>query len=117
MDAGFSSQANIEWLKDHHYEYITVMRSAGVEYKPKSEVQETETDNRKQSIHLQLVEVAGLSDTVLLVNSDSKALKKKGMYSQVLRYEAGLKAIKKGIEGKGTKLRDKVNERPGTSES
>ena len=74
----------------------------------------TVTDNKGQEIHLQKVHVNGLDDNVLLVNSEAKALKEASMDSKASsRYEEGLDAIKKGIEGKGTKKRDKVNRRLG----
>lgn len=114
MDAGFSSAANIRWLRDNGYDFITVMRSAGVEYTPLGEVTEIE-DKRHQKIRLQRVSVKDLTDTVLLVDSDAKILKEQSMYSQaVSRYEEGLKAIAAGTRSKrGTKKRDKVNARIG----
>lgn len=52
---------------------------------------------------------------MLLVDSHAKSMKEKSMHDKAsLRYEEGLKAIKKGILSKsGTKRRDKVNERLG----
>lgn len=104
MDAGFSSEANLEWLRTNGYDYITVMRSRGVDYTCESDVIEKVHDNKKQEIRLQPVKVDGISDTVFLVDSDAKALKERDMYSVMLsRYEQGLERIRKGIEGKGTK--------------
>jgi hypothetical protein len=109
MDAGFSSEANINWLKENHYDYITVMRSTGISYTPKSEIIQTVRDSREQLIRLQHVTVEGLTDTVLLVDSDGKALKEMSMYRKACeRYEEGLRAIQKGILGKGAKLSDKM---------
>ena len=89
------------------------MRSTGFEYEEAGEVR-TVTDNKGQEIRLQKVHVNGLDDNVLLVDSDAKALKEASMDSKASsRYEEGLDAIKKGIEGKGTKKRDKVNRRLG----
>lgn len=114
MDAGFSSEANLEWLRTNGYDYITVMRSRGVDYTCESDIIEKVHDNRKQEIRLQPVKVDGVSDTVLLVDSDAKALKERGMYSVMLsRYEQGLERIRKGIEGKGTKQRDPLQRRLG----
>lgn len=113
MDAGFSSAANLKWLRDHGYDYITVMRSAGVKYTTKGEVR-TVTDNKGQTLRLQMAEVADATDTVLLVDSDAKTLKERSMYDlYVGRYELGLDKIKAGITGKGTKKRDKVQNRLG----
>ena len=113
IDAGFSSEDNLRWLQENNYDYITVMRSTGFEYEEAGEVR-TVTDNKGQEIRLQKVHVNGLDDNVLLVDSEAKALKEASMDSKASsRYEEGLDAIKKGIEGKGTKKRDKVNRRLG----
>lgn len=113
IDAGFSSEGNLRWLRENGYDYITVMRSTGFGYEEAGEVR-TVTDNKGQSIRLQKVRVDGLDDSVLLVDSEAKALKEASMDAKLSsRYEEGLNAIKKGIEGKGTKRRDKVNRRLG----
>ena len=43
MDAGFSSEENLEWLRTNGYDYITVMRSRGVDYTCESDVIEKST--------------------------------------------------------------------------
>lgn len=118
MDAGFSSEANLEWLRANHYDYITVMRSDGREYVPLSDIIEKVSDNKKQEIRLQKVSVDNRQDSLLLVDSDSKALKEHSMDERAAaRYEEGLKAIKKGVEGKGTKNRDALQRRLGRLQS
>jgi hypothetical protein len=113
MDAGFSSAANLQWLKDHGYDYITVMRSSGVKYTAEGPVR-TITDNKRQEIRLQMAKVEGVTDTVLLVDSDARIAKERSMYNlYVSRYELGLEKIKAGIEGRGTKKLDKVQNRLG----
>ena len=114
MDAGFHSEENLRWLKDNGYDYITVMRSSGnIAYSAESEIK-TVTDNRQREIRLQKISVQGKDDTVLMVDSDAKALKERSMYNLASeRYEDGLRAIQKGIEGKGIKQRDRVNARLG----
>lgn len=113
MDAGFSSKNNLLWLKEHNYDYITVMRSSGIHYMPAGEVTAM-TDNKEQHIRLQSVKVANMDDNVLMVDSDAKVLKEESMHKKTSdRYEQGLRAIKSGIEGKGVKNRDKVNKRLG----
>jgi transposase len=92
MDAGFSSESNLQWLVSHHYDYITVMRSHGQQYTPASDIIEKVSDNKEQEIRLQKVRV------------EEKA---------AARYEEGLKAIGKGIEGKGVKGRDALQRRLG----
>lgn len=114
MDAGFSSANNLKWLRDNNYDYITVMRSNGKEYEAASDIIERVTDNKQQEIRLQRVTVKGETDSVLLVDSDAKTLKENSMSRKAaIRYEEGLKAIKKGIEGRGTKKRDALQRRIG----
>lgn len=113
MDAGFCSAANLAWLREHGYDYITVMRSSGVKYTTDGPVR-TMTDNKNQQIRLQLAKVDGVDDTVLLVDSDARIAKERSMYNlYVGRYELGLEKIRAGIEGRGTKKRDKVQNRLG----
>lgn len=113
MDAGFSSAANLKWLRDNGYDFITVMRSSGAKYTAEGTVR-TVTDNKGQAIRLRKASVEGVDDTVLLVDSDAKTAKERGMYELFVgRYEAGLEKIKAGIEGRGTKKRDKVQNRLG----
>ena len=113
MDAGFSSKSNLLWLKNNNYDYITVMRSSGIHYTPLGEVTEMR-DNKDQHIRLQSVKVEKLTDNVLMVDSDAKALKEDSMHKKAsTRYEQGLEAIHSGIQGKGIKNRDKVNNRLG----
>jgi len=113
MDAGFSSAANLQWLKDNGYDYITVMRSSGVNYTTEGPVQNI-TDNKGQAIRLQKAKVKDVTDTVLLVDSDARIAKERSMYNLfVERYELGLENIKKAIDGHGIKKRDKVQNRLG----
>lgn len=113
IDAGFSSASNLKWLRDNGYDYITVMRSRGVSYTESGQIQ-TVLDSRKQELKIQRVEIDGVSDTVVMVESTTKAETQKSMLGQQCqRYENGLVAIRCGLEGKGTKKRDKVNLRLG----
>ena len=114
MDAGFSSESNLQWLVSHHYDYITVMRSHGQQYTPASDIIKKVSDNKEQEIRLQKVRVEGCAGMVLLVDSDAKTIKERSMEEKAAaRYEEGLKAIGKGIEGKGVKGRDALQRRLG----
>lgn len=114
MDAGFSSESNLRWLRENGYDYITVTRSRGQEYTPLTDRQEYVNDNKKQIIHLQKVQIEGISDKILLVDSEAKTLKENSMFLRAkAKFEDGLLAIRKGIEGHGIKKRDKVQQRIG----
>lgn len=113
MDAGFSSKSNLQWLRDNGYDFITVMRSSGTKYTSDGPIK-TVKDNKEQEIRLQMAHIDGVADTVLLVDSDARTAKENSMYELFTgRYETGLKKIQAGIEGKGIKKRDKVQNRLG----
>ena len=108
IDAGFNSESNIKWLVDNGYDYITVMRPTGVRYTESGNAVEVE-DSKHQPIRLRRVEAEGGTGNCLLVDSDAKAAKERGMYDKATqRVEEELARIKKGIEGKGVKNRDKI---------
>ena len=113
IDAGFNSESNIKWLVDNGYDYITVMRPTGVRYTESGNAVEVE-DSKHQPIRLRRVEAEGGTGNFLLVDSDAKAAKERGMYDKATqRVEEELARIKKGIEGKGVKNRDKIQQRLG----
>lgn len=113
MDAGFHSASNIAWLKSNGYDYITVMRSSGAAYTPAGEPAEVR-DNKGQSIRLQRVSVAGSGEGHLLVDSDARMAKERGMYERATQHvEEELEKMRRGIAGRGTKKRDKLQQRLG----
>lgn len=90
IDAGFSSASNLGWLRANGYDYITVMRVRGVEYKVEGEVR-TVLDSHKEELKLQRVKVDGVDDTVVMVESAAKAETQGSMLAQQKeRYEQGL---------------------------
>ena len=117
MDAGFYSDANVKWLVENHFDYITVLPSGYARFTADSDEVVRHEDCRHQEIRLQMgkVEIEGVQHKALLVDSDAKALKEQSMHEQAAkRYEDGLEAIRAGIMKKGgTKLRDAVNARLG----
>ena len=117
MDAGFYSAANVKWLTENRFDYITVLPSGYAKFTADSGKVVRHEDCRHQEIRLQLgkVEVDGQERKALLVDSDAKALKERSMHDQARsRYEQGLDAVKAGIMKKGgTKKRDAVNNRLG----
>ena len=117
MDAGFYSAANVDWLTENHFDYITVLPSGYAKFTADSDKVVRHEDCRHQEIRLQLgkVEIEGRERKALLVDSDAKAMKERSMHDQACsRYEQGLEAIKAGLAKKnGTKGRDAVNNRLG----
>ena len=117
MDAGFYSDANVRWLVENHFDYVTVLPSGYAKFTADSDKVVRHEDCRHREIRLQMgkVEMEGVQHKALLVDSDAKALKEQSMHEQAAkRYEEGLDAIRAGITKKGgTKLRDAVNARLG----
>lgn len=117
MDAGFYSAANVRWLVENHFDYITVLPSGYAKFTADSDKVVRHEDCRHREIRLQMgeVEIEGMRHKALLVDSDAKALKERSMHELAAeRYEEGLEAIRAGIMKKGgTKLRDAVNARLG----
>lgn len=117
MDAGFYSDANVRWLVENHFDYVTVLPSGHAKFTADSDKVVRHEDCRHREIRLQMgkVEIEGVRHKALLVDSDAKALKEQSMHEQAAkRYEEGLDAIRAGITKKGgTKLRDAVNARLG----
>ena len=117
MDAGFYSDANVRWLVENHFDYVTVLPSGYAKFTADSDKVVRHEDCRHREIRLQMgkVEMEGVRHKALLVDSDAKALKEQSMHEQAAkRYEEGLDAIRAGITKKGgTKLRNAVNARLG----
>jgi hypothetical protein len=116
IDAGISTEDNLNMLKEKGYDYLCVTRSKLKDYNisagtPKIEV----FDNRDQLIEIQKVNKEGETDQFLYVRSHMKAKKEVSMqehYSS--RYEDELKNISASIHKKGgTKKTEKVWERLG----
>lgn len=103
MDAGISTSENLQWLRDNNYDYITVRRGGSTDdYKLTGSQVVTVEDVRHHPIQIQFAEIEGETDTMLLVDSHAKSMKEKSMHDKLsLRYEEGLKAIKKGIKSTG----------------
>lgn len=116
MDAGISTSDNLTWLRENHYDFITVRRGGNTaHYTVLGNHTVTVQDTKEQPIQIRFARIEGVDDTLLLVDSYAKTLKEKSMHEKAgQRFEDGLKAIAKGLNSKGgTKKRDKVNERLG----
>ena len=116
MDAGFSSEQNIQYLIDNGYDYISVSRKKLKDFKlEKDESQQIEiSDNRKGKIKLSKVKT-DTKETILYVKSEGKTKKEDSMTDKLSeRFEEGLAEIKLALSKKGgTKKEDKVHQRIG----
>jgi hypothetical protein len=116
MDAGFSSDENIELLKSKGYDYISVSRKKLKDYilEKTAEEQIVISDKRNGKIKLSKVKTQGY-ETILYVKSDNKAKKEDSMVDKIgQRFEQGLQEIQQALTKKGgTKKTDKVHQRIG----
>ena len=119
MDAGISTEGNLEQLRTLNYDYICVSRTMPKEYSSLSGDAKTIEDNRGNKIHLTKVTVDGKDDNFLRVKSDQKEIKEQSMNDKMtLKLEDKLKAINQGLLKKGTvKKISKIHERVGAIKS
>ena len=116
LDAGISSEDNLQLLRTHQFDYLCVSRSGMRKYHMDPNMQPIIIkDNKDQPITLKKVKVEGMSDNFLLVESQGKALKEKSIYSRFTqRFEQALEQVREGLQKKGgIKQHNKVWERIG----
>lgn len=116
MDAGISSEANIQFLRSHGYQYLSVTQANLLKYKPHTTQKPIEIkDKSGQTIELLSIPSDDDTDHYLYVKSHAKAMKESSMNALFTqRFEQGLEAVSLGIRKKGgTKKLSKVWERIG----
>lgn len=115
MDAGISTEENLEVIRDMKYDYVCVSRTIPKEYNKLSDNAEIITDNRGHRIELTKVSIEGKDDHFLHVKSDQKEIKEKSMDDKMtLRLEDQLNEIKQKLHKKGTvKKINKIHEKVG----
>jgi hypothetical protein len=121
MDAGISTEENLDILKsgEYNYDYVCVSRSKPNEYTKLSKEAQTITDNRGNEIHLTKISVPGKDDHFLQVTSDQKKIKEESMDTKLTeRLEGQLNDIKQKLPKKRTlKKISKVHEKVGAIKS
>jgi len=116
MNAGITTEENLELIKNKGYDYICVIRSNLKKYKEiESSFPVTVRDNKDREITLQRVETEKDTEYYLKVTSPTKALKEHAMRNQFqVRFEEQLSNIARSLNKKGgVKKYDKVCERIG----
>ena len=117
MDAGIATEDNLALLRELGYDYVCVPLSRPGKELPEGEEEELSTfqDQRGNKIQAQWVNFPEEVDNFLYIESEMKEKKEKSIQDlHCQRYEAGLQAIKEGIEKKGgIKRVEKVYERLG----
>lgn len=116
VDAGISTEANLQLLKDSGYNYLCVSRSKLKDYTLKDEGRKvTVLDSRQRPITLAEVAHEPEGDYYLQVNSPAKSMTESSMNRQWReRFEAELLKARRALSTKGgVKTYEKVVERIG----
>lgn len=115
IDAGISTEDNLDMLKSKSYPYVCVSRSMLKNYQLSTDGQVHLEDKRENSIEVCWVKTEAGSDQYLHVHSQMKAMKESSMNDHFCdRYEAELDNAAQAIHKKGgTRKYGKVMERIG----
>jgi hypothetical protein len=98
MDAGISTQDNLNLIKSKNYDYICVSRTHPAEFDVLSENATVLSDNRGNRIEVQKVSVEDKEDSFLHIKSDQKVLKETSMNEKITqRFEERLNHLKQGL--------------------
>jgi len=113
MDRGIATQANIDWLVEHHYRYLVVSREQSRKFDAEQAVALTSAS--EQTIRIQRVVSEDGREVRLYCHSEQRQAKENAMTARFAkRFEEGLRKIAEGLsKPHGTKQRDKVMERIG----
>lgn len=113
LDAGISSEENLDWLKDNGYKYIVVSKKRKLDIPDGDNV--ILLHKKDYLIKAKLVKNEDTLENELYCYSELKEKKEQGMRNQTSqRYEIELKKILLGLKKKGTiKKYEKILERLG----
>ena len=113
MDRGIATEANINWLIEHHYRYLVVSRERTRQFDPSQSVDVATASD--QTVHLQRVVSDDGSEVRLYCHSEARQEKETAMtdrFSQT--FEAGMAKLAAGLlKPRGEKNRDKLLQRIG----
>jgi transposase len=113
MDRGIATQANIDWLVEHHYRYLVVSRKRVRHFDDDQAV--TVSSASDQTIRIQRVVNEDDGEVRRYCYSEQRQEKETAMTARFTkRFEDGLRKIADGLtKPRGEKRRDKVLERIG----
>jgi len=116
IDAGISTEDNLQAIKNKGYDYLCVSRSKLKAYSLEQGEKITLHDNRNNPIEVKLIQKTDTADDqYLYVHSNKKELKEQSMKQRMDKHlEAALTSLKEGIHIKGrTKDCDKILQKIG----
>lgn len=113
MDRGIATQANIDWLIEHHYKYLVVSRERARSFDADQAVEISTASNDPLKINRVVNEEA--SEARLYCYSEQRKAKEQAITERFTgRFEAGLQKIAASLaKPHGTKKHDKVLDRIG----
>lgn len=113
MDRGIATEANINWLIEHHYRYLVVSRERARQFDLAGSVDVTTASD--QTVHLQRVVSDDGSEVRLYCHSEARQEKETAMTERFIQiFEAGMAKLAAGLlKPRGEKNRDKLLQRIG----
>lgn len=113
MDRGIATEANINWLIEHHYRYLVVSRERTRQFDQTQSVDVTTASD--QTVHLQRVISDDGSEVRLYCHSEARQEKETAMTDRFVQtFEAGMAKLAAGLlKPRGEKNRDKLLQRIG----
>jgi transposase len=113
MDRGIATEANINWLIEHHYRYLVVSRERTRQFDPTQSVDVATASD--QTVHLQRVVSDDGSEVRLYCHSEARQEKETAMTDRFVQtFEAGMAKLAAGLlKPRGEKNRDKLLQRIG----
>lgn len=98
MDAGISTEENLECISQRGYDYVCVSRSKPTQYSTISEQATKLTDNRNNIIEVTKISVAQKKDCFLHIKSGQKQLKEQSMDNKLTqRFVESMTHLKDGL--------------------
>lgn len=98
MDAGISTEENLECIKQRKYDYVCVSRSKPKEYTKLSEHTTKLSDNRNNIIEVTKISVPKKNDIFLHIKSHQKQLKEQSMNDKITeRFVESMTYLKEGL--------------------
>ncbi len=98
MDAGISTEENLEYIKQQEYDYVCVSRSKPKEYTKLTEQATKLSDNRNNTIEVTKILVPEKTDVFLHIKSHQKQLKEQSMNDKITeRFTESMTYLKQGL--------------------
>ena len=113
MDRGIATEANINWLIEHHYRYLAVSRERTRQFDSAQSVDVATASD--QTVQLQRVVSDDGSEVRLYCHSEARQEKETAMTDRFIQtFEAGMAKLAAGLlKPRGEKNRDKLLQRIG----